>query len=158
MAPGNLTTKPVSGDEIEAFRALLVPYFEELNQYAGGSTHAAEDADRVCGPEFTRWWALDGEARAGFAVFRVYSHEPHIPGWEGSIDEFYVLPAHRRQGLGRALAGAVMDHMIQRGCDRIKLTVLTRNEPAMALWESLGFRIFLPLGEGAVMQRRIKPA
>lgn len=148
-------TKPVTEAELEDVRALLVPYFEEVNQYSDGSTSAVADSDRVLGPAYNRWWALDGDERVGFVIFRVYSHEPHIPGWEGSIDEFYILPAYRRRGLGRALATAVMDHMIERRCDRIKLTVLTRNEPAMALWQALGFRVFLPLGGGAVMERRI---
>lgn len=152
----DIRTEPVQDADIEAFRVLLTSYFQDLQAYAEGSTQPAADIDRVCGPTFNRWWALgDDGARVGFAIFRVYSHEPHIPGTEGSIDEFSILPAYRRQGYGRTLATAVIDHMIDRGCDRIKLMVLIKNEPAMALWSSLGFSVFLPLGSGALMQRRL---
>lgn len=147
-------TEPIDNADLVAFRVLLTPYFQELEPYGDDHTHVVADIDRICGPQFHRWWALDGETRVGFVAFRVYSHEPHIPGTEGSIDEFCILPQYRRQGYGRNLATAVIDHMIDRGCDRIKLTVLTKNEPAMALWHSLGFQMFLPLGAGAILQRR----
>lgn len=155
MNTRSFTTAPIDNADLDAFCALLTPYFQELEPYGDEHTRVVADVDRVCGPQFHRWWAFEDDTRVGFVAFRIYSHEPHIPGTEGSIDEISILPEYRRRGHGRALATAVIDHMIDRGCDRIKLTVLTRNEPAMALWRSLGFQMFLPLGAGAVLQRRL---
>lgn len=52
-----------------------------------------------------------------------------------------VRAAHRGQGLGRRLLTACIDHARSRGIERIELTVRVDNDRAIALYESLGFRV-----------------
>ncbi len=51
-----------------------------------------------------------------------------------------VSPDHRRRGLGLAVMGALLDWGAQRGATTAYLQVLGDNEPALALYERLGFR------------------
>jgi ribosomal protein S18 acetylase RimI-like enzyme len=56
-----------------------------------------------------------------------------------------VEPAHRRQGLGRALMQAALREMWARGCRRILLNVDADNRPAVRLYERCGFRVLYRL-------------
>jgi ribosomal protein S18 acetylase RimI-like enzyme len=74
----------------------------------------------------------------GLAVLRLR------PGmWSDALEcylaELYVVPAHRRLGLGRALMLAAMAHARERGADYMDLGTGEQDLAARALYESLGF-------------------
>jgi RimJ/RimL family protein N-acetyltransferase len=50
----------------------------------------------------------------------------------------YVRPGAREAGVGKQLAEAVIDHARQH-VELIQLTVVSGNEPARRLYDSLGF-------------------
>lgn len=56
---------------------------------------------------------------------------------EEELAWLYVDPAHMRKGIGKALA----EHMFSVFPDICYIEVLAGNEPAKALYESLGFRL-----------------
>ncbi|GIX03332.1 MAG: N-acetyltransferase [Planctomycetaceae bacterium] len=58
----------------------------------------------------------------------------------GGIQNVGVLPNYRRQGLGRALVLKALDGFLCHGARRIYLEVTASNEPAISLYQSLGFR------------------
>lgn len=51
-----------------------------------------------------------------------------------------VSPDHRRRGLGLTVMGSLLDWGAERGATTAYLQVLGDNEPALALYEKLGFR------------------
>jgi RimJ/RimL family protein N-acetyltransferase len=51
----------------------------------------------------------------------------------------FTNPAMRRQGLSRALVEKAIEHAFTTGARRINLLVYVPNEPALALYRSLGF-------------------
>jgi [ribosomal protein S18]-alanine N-acetyltransferase len=59
---------------------------------------------------------------------------------KGHIVSVAVLENHRKAGLGRALVEESIAGMKQRGCSETYLEVRTSNEPALILYEKLGFR------------------
>ncbi len=52
----------------------------------------------------------------------------------------YVLPEHRRQGLGAALMAQAETYARQRGEKQISLQVFCQNTAAMGLYDKLGFQ------------------
>ncbi len=50
-----------------------------------------------------------------------------------------VAPAFRRQGIGEALVNALIAHLRQKGIIALLLEVRASNDPAIALYQSLGF-------------------
>ena len=76
---------------------------------------------------------LDGRL-AGVGGVGVQGGDPGVM----RMRRLYVLPSHRRRGVGRALAGA----MIQQGLQSARrLTCNASASPAAApFWEALGFR------------------
>jgi len=56
------------------------------------------------------------------------------------IQDFFVDPALRRKGVGRALAGKLLEEAKAMRIDRVDLEVFPKNEGAAAFWKKLGFR------------------
>jgi ribosomal protein S18 acetylase RimI-like enzyme len=54
------------------------------------------------------------------------------------INEVGVAPSHQRQGIGRKLLQAMLEHGRQRGCDEAWLGTEHDNTPARGLYENAG--------------------
>jgi len=79
---------------------------------------------------------LDG-VPAGFAIFfHNYSTFLARPGIY--LEDLFVSPAFRRQGVGRALFTRVARLAVERQCGRFEWSVLDWNAPAIAFYRSLG--------------------
>lgn len=81
---------------------------------------------------------LGGEGPDGIAVLRL---RPALwsGGLEAYLQELYVVPQRRRQGIGRALLEATMAAAREAGAVGIDLNTGTSDREARALYESAGF-------------------
>jgi ribosomal protein S18 acetylase RimI-like enzyme len=81
---------------------------------------------------------LGGPGPDGFAQLRyrgqIYSDAP-----AAYLEELYVAPPKRGEGLGRALLEAAMEEARDRGADVIDLGTSEDDTAARGLYESLGF-------------------
>ncbi|GAB4137903.1 MAG: GNAT family N-acetyltransferase [Cyanobacteria bacterium J069] len=76
----------------------------------------------------------------GFALFfGNYSTFLTQPGIY--LEDLFVQPAYRGQGIGRALLSALAKLALERNCGRLEWNVLDWNEPAIAFYERIGARI-----------------
>ncbi len=88
-------------------------------------------------PRFRCVIAEHAGAPAGFALFFAsYST------WRGHhglrLEDLYVTPAARGQGIGRALLGHLAQIAVAESCPRLEWDVLTWNTPAISFYQSLG--------------------
>ncbi|HZZ58437.1 MAG TPA: GNAT family N-acetyltransferase [Opitutaceae bacterium] len=82
----------------------------------------------------------EGGTPAGFALyFFNYSTFLARPGLY--LEDLFVLPEHRRQGIGRALLLRLAQIANEKGCGRMEWSVLDWNRPAIAFYEALGARL-----------------
>jgi GNAT superfamily N-acetyltransferase len=74
---------------------------------------------------------------AGFALFyRTFSTWETRPGiW---LEDLYVPPEHRRDGVGGALLGYLADLTLARGYTRLEWSALDWNEPALSFYSKIG--------------------
>jgi GNAT superfamily N-acetyltransferase len=85
---------------------------------------------------------VDGEP-VGFALFfHNYSTFKGCPGLY--LEDLFVLPEARRQGIGKRLLSWLAATAIERGCARLEWAVLDWNEPSIQFYRSLGA---MPLDE-----------
>ncbi len=103
---------------------------------------------------FDDFWSLDKYTLAGIAhaasvnAFRVALHGPEIAGYaiagvtagRGYLQRLGVDPGRQGHGLGRALAAWTLWWMRRNGAKSITVNTQSDNEPALRLYESLGFR------------------
>lgn len=123
---GHCRLRPASSADIPAFAALERASFsdpwtpaqlQEALNWPGAIAVAAEGA---------------GAAIAGYVLGRVVVDE-------GEILTIATDPVRRRSGIGRALLGAALSTMVQRGAHAAWLEVRISNAAARAMYQSAGF-------------------
>lgn len=78
-----------------------------------------------------------GGEPAGFALFfHNYSTFAGKPGIY--LEDLYVRPVFRGQGVGKRLISRIAALAVERGCARFEWSVLDWNEPAIRFYRSLG--------------------
>jgi GNAT superfamily N-acetyltransferase len=81
--------------------------------------------------------APEGRSVVAFALyFTNFSTFLAKPGLY--LEDLYVQPAHRGQGIGRALLLALAALAVQRGCGRFEWSVLDWNAQAIRFYEGMG--------------------
>lgn len=92
-------------------------------------------AERFTAPGAVLLAAWQNGALAGVGGLTLDPYEPELGALR--VRRFYVAPAHRGTGVGRRLAGVLLD----RGLGAAPLLTLRAVDArAAAFWESLGFR------------------
>jgi GNAT superfamily N-acetyltransferase len=82
-------------------------------------------------------FACLGEEPVGFALF--FHNFSTFKGRPGIyLEDLFVAPQVRGQGIGRALLGWLARTALERRCARLEWAVLDWNEPSIAFYESLG--------------------
>ncbi|MGC1619641.1 MAG: GNAT family N-acetyltransferase [Candidatus Acidiferrum sp.] len=84
------------------------------------------------------WIFFDGETPVGYIVLTFgYSFEYH--GRDSFIDELYIEPQYRRQGIGRRAVQFVEERALELGVNALHLEVDDGNEPAAELYRRSGY-------------------
>jgi GNAT superfamily N-acetyltransferase len=81
---------------------------------------------------------LAGEGPEGFAELR-FRPSLYTGALDAYLEELYVVPDRRGEGIGRTLLEAAMDEARVRGAARIDLNTSTDDVAARALYETVGF-------------------
>jgi ribosomal protein S18 acetylase RimI-like enzyme len=130
--------------------ALLVKFLQRTYQELFGEqsfAHLARTVDSHLSRDTPLWW-IHVET-----PWDATSTSPVAGLWAGhAIDQvkgdrhahiflLYVDPAHRRQGLGRVLMHQAEQWARYRGDRQISLQVFHHNQPAIRLYEQLGYQI-----------------
>jgi GNAT superfamily N-acetyltransferase len=83
-----------------------------------------------------------------FFTFSTFTGKPGV-----YLEDVYVRPAYRRQGVGQALMRSVAQAGVERDCGRYEWSALRWNENALRLYRELGARtldewVLLRMNEG----------
>ena len=79
-----------------------------------------------------------GDGPGGFAELR-FRPSLYTGALDAYLEELYVVPERRGQGLGRALLEAAMEYARERGAARIDLNTSVDDVAARMLYEAVGF-------------------
>ena len=82
--------------------------------------------------------ARDKNAIAGMAL-AAYTPSAEL-GRVMTVNDFFVRPDHRRQGVGRELAKGMIEACRKMSVDEVGLEVLSGNKTAAAFWRSIGLK------------------
>jgi GNAT superfamily N-acetyltransferase len=85
------------------------------------------------------WVAEADAALQGYLIVALVLSVEH-QGLMGEIDELFVMPQARSQGVGSELLAAAAAALAQRGCVRLQLQLGAGNEPARVFYQRRAFR------------------
>jgi ribosomal protein S18 acetylase RimI-like enzyme len=141
-------------DEAPAVAALLAAFRDHLGYDRPTDASMLASVQRIIGRDDAEYLlAGDGEPVAVAQVRYRWS-----VWWEAEdcwLEDLYVAPEARREGVGRKLVEAVVDRARERGCRRVELDVSSENPAAMALYRSLGFDTGKTGGQDIFMRLRL---
>jgi ribosomal protein S18 acetylase RimI-like enzyme len=132
-------------------RALLVKFmrhtYKELFPYQQHFVHLIKTVDDYFSRETPLWWietsdstTVDQTRKTQIACLWMGNGIDQVKGDRYShIFLLYVLPEYRQQGLGTALMNQAITYAQDRGDRQIGLQVFTHNQPALKMYQSLGF-------------------
>ncbi|MEH2249134.1 GNAT family N-acetyltransferase [Nostoc sp.] len=146
-------------------RALLLKFMHQTYQDLFPNedfSHLEQTVKQYFSSDTPLWWVEEAWGQRGrgaqeqfFPPIPSVPPSPHPPIaclWVGNaIDQvqgnrhahifiLYVVPEHRRRGIGRALMRYVENWAIQRGDRQIGLQVFQSNKPALNLYNQLGYQ------------------
>lgn len=138
MAP-DLRIEPVTEDDVPLVLKLVkkLAEYERLSHEVIATEEDFRKAlfgtDRVA----EALLAFLGAEPVGFALyFSTFSTFVGRPGIY--LEDIFVEPEHRGQGIGAALLARIAKIACDRNCGRLEWSVLTWNEPAIGFYERLG--------------------
>lgn len=134
----------VTDDTLTNLLPLVTAYhaFEDID-------HAASDIDTVSvlrplvgdSPHGAVWFIeKDGQNVGYIAICDSYSIE--FGGKTAMIDEFFIVPAARGQGLGKRVLGLLEPLLIRKNINMLFLEVSPSNTPAQRLYQQAGFTAY----------------
>ena len=135
----DMTIAPVTPAEVPALLELILELaqFEHLEHEMEATVESLNQSFFGSQPAAGALLARCDGAPAGYAIyFFTFSSFLGRPGlW---LEDVYVRPVFRKQGLGRKLIKAVARIGVERGCGRFEWTALDWNEPALKFYRDLG--------------------
>jgi ribosomal protein S18 acetylase RimI-like enzyme len=145
-AKAAMELRAIEAHEREALAAMAQRYWEGLMPHAPVVRDPLlrqqyfDERFRFGEPDRSLWWAVVEGNRIGFA--NVTLREGVGERW-AEVADFYVEPAWRRQGHGRAFVRAILDWLKAQGITRADLHVRKDNPGALAFWQRVGFELAL---------------
>lgn len=138
-------------------RALLVKFMQRSYQDIfpqGDFSHLAQTVEQYFSSKTPLWWVDEAgeEDREKKLDLSPHPLSPVACLWVGNaVDQIggsrhahifllYVVPEHRRQGIGTALMKYVENWATQRGDRQIGLQVFQSNQAALNLYDQLGYQ------------------
>lgn len=125
-------------------RALLVQFmqrtYEEL--FPGQPiAHLAQTVDSYLSADTPLWWVAAPDRTTAAGLWLGNAIDQVTGDRHAHIFLLYVIPSHRRRGIGRALMEYAENWARQRGDRQIGLQVFQINQPALHLYTKLGYEV-----------------
>jgi GNAT superfamily N-acetyltransferase len=134
--------RPAQEKDVDAIFELILGLaeYEQLTDRVTGNSELLRShlfGDRLYAESIVA--ELDGKI-VGFGLFfHTYSTFLTQPGLY--LEDVFVQPEYRRQGIGKALMMSIAKIAFDRGCGRLEWSVLDWNQSAIDFYQSLGATI-----------------
>ncbi|HAC63316.1 MAG TPA: GNAT family N-acetyltransferase [Cyanothece sp. UBA12306] len=135
----NFTIRPAQPSDVSTLFALIkaLAEYEKLSHQVTGNEEALAEhlfGKQPCAEAIVAQW---GNECVGFALFFPnYSTFLTKPGIY--LEDLFVLPHYRRQGIGKALLTYLAQLAIKRDLGRFEWSVLDWNSPAIQFYQKIG--------------------
>ena len=132
--------RAITAKDIPALLPLVEQYwiFEDVAGFK--SARVARELERVCGdPKLGSGWIASIGGRAVGYLLAVYVFSLEHLGLTAEIDEFFVLPSARGQGIGAELLRLGEAEFMRRQCTNVSLQLGKGNDGARVFYRAHGY-------------------
>jgi GNAT superfamily N-acetyltransferase len=139
MSQESIIVRSATPDDVPTILAFVrgLAEYEHLSDEVVGTEESLREHLFGPRPYCEALLAEVSDISAGFALFfHNYSTFRMQPGLY--LEDLFVLPERRGQGVGRALLRHLAQIALNRGCGRFEWAVLDWNEPAIGFYKRLG--------------------
>lgn len=135
-------------DDLESLNDLMFDLHDEHHVQSPELFKTAEEIEQeksiaryIDHPECLVYVAKDGDEIIGFVSghFGELTSVVSNPVMMGSVDELYVLPDYRKQGVAKTLLDKIESTFIQCGAKQMFVEVWDFNQQALSLYQKQGF-------------------
>lgn len=136
-----LTIRRASIDDLATVAVLFDAYRQFYGQPADYRLAEGFLRERFEKNESVVFLAVDGRSEKGLGFTQLYPSFSSVSArriW--ILNDLFVTPTARKQGVGRALLDAACYHGKATGAKRLILSTATTNHQARALYESYGYK------------------
>jgi len=114
--------------------------YEKLSHAVIGSVEALQEHLFGSHPYIEAIVAESEGKAVGFALY-FYNYSTFLTKPGIYLEDLFVLPEYRRQGIGKAIFQYLAQLAVERDCGRLEWSVLDWNEPAIAFYRQMGAKI-----------------
>lgn len=145
----DVSIRIASTADLESLVQLASAFRDHLQQSSPSNAEFQDAIARLLQDPDTEFFlaqAAQGNA-LGYSQCR-YRYSAWVVGYQAELEDVFVLPVARRQGVGRQLVQFAIDRAIAKGCRSIGLNTNERNVGAIALYQQLGLQAERSLWQG----------
>lgn len=137
--PEPITLRSATPEDAATLFSLIAALaaYEHLSHAVTGNAEALKEHLFGSHPYAEVILAERAETVLGFALF-FYTYSTFLTKPGLYLEDLFVLPSYRRQGIGRALLTHLAQRAVAEGCGRLEWSVLDWNAPAIAFYERMG--------------------
>lgn len=142
MSSENFHIRAATVDDVSLILAFIkgLAEFELLSDEVTATEASLRESLFGANPAAEVAIAFAGDEPAGFAVF--FHNYSTFLGQRGMyLEDIFVIPEHRSNGLGKLLLTHVANIAVERGCGRFEWSVLDWNENAARFYKGLGAEV-----------------
>ena len=132
-----MTVRVAEPDDAEVVARLLCDFRDHEGRHWPPDEAMLAGVRRLIGRDDVDY-LLGGDPPAGIVQLR-YRYGVWWDAEDCHVEDVFVRAEARGTGVGRALVAAAIERARERGCRRLELDTAEQNEPALALYRSLGF-------------------
>ena len=138
----NFHIRPAAPDDVPLILAFIkgLAEFEHLSGEVTATEAGLRESLFGANPAAEVVIGFAGDEPAGFAVF--FHNYSTFLGQRGMyLEDIFVVPEYRSNGLGKLLLAHVAGIAVERGCGRFEWSVLDWNENAARFYKELGAEV-----------------
>ena len=133
--------RPATTHDIPALLPLVEQYwlFEDIEGFDAARV-GRELARAVANADLASAWIAIAKGQPAGYLLAVYVFSLEHLGLTAEIDEFFVLPSARGQGIGEELLRLAEAEFVRRGCTNVALQLGRGNDRARTFYRAQGYK------------------
>lgn len=139
MSSTAVTIRPATRQDLEPVLQMMEEFYA-IDHYAFNQPCSRKNLEIfIENSRFGKLWVIESHGQLIGYVALTLGFSFEYGGLTAFLDELYLVPAYRKQGLGKRMVAWVLENAREMGIHSVHLEVERHNEAARQLYAEFGF-------------------